>query len=164
MFSYQGSCLCSVSSDSFNILPKSVPLCQELFYFSLLSVQATAYLDYHITSFLSTTFFKLFRQHFSLRIPVALQSLAASVLLLPYYVSVVFSDVDYLIIKDPNCQCFFSFLFISHNLSCLYIFSKIDSQNNTIYHFNCQLKITLFKTAHSIRAEHPLHLSVPVLI
>ena len=143
---------------------KNRSTCQELFYFSLLSVQATAYLDYHITSFLSTTFFKLFRQHFSLRIPVALQSLAASVLLLPYYVSVVFSDVDYLIIKDPNCQCFFSFLFISHNLSCLYIFSKIDSQNNTIYHFNCQLKITLFKTAHSIRAEHPLHLSVPVLI
>ena len=52
--------LCSLSLRQLLYFIKSICLCQQLFYFSLLSFQATACLSYHRRSTLSTTFFLLF--------------------------------------------------------------------------------------------------------
>ena len=49
--------LCSLSLRQLLYFTKSICLCQQLFYFSLLSFQATACLFYHQQSALSTTFF-----------------------------------------------------------------------------------------------------------
>ena len=49
--------LCSLSLRQLLYSIKSICLCQQLFYFSLLSFQATACLSYHRRSALSTTFF-----------------------------------------------------------------------------------------------------------
>ena len=49
--------LCSLSLRQLLYFIKSICLCQQLFYFSLLSFQATACLSYHQRSALSTTFF-----------------------------------------------------------------------------------------------------------
>ena len=49
--------LCSLSLRQLLHFIKSICLCQQLFYFSLLSFQATACLSYHQRSALSTTFF-----------------------------------------------------------------------------------------------------------
>ena len=57
--------LCSLSLRQLLYFIKSICLCQQLFYFSLLSFQATACLSYHRRSALSTTFFLLFFQQLS---------------------------------------------------------------------------------------------------
>ena len=49
--------LCSLSLRQLLYFIKSICLCQQLFYFSLLLFQATACLSYHQRSALSTTFF-----------------------------------------------------------------------------------------------------------
>ena len=49
--------LCSLSLRQLLYSIKSICLCQQLLYFSLLSFQATACLSYHQRSALSTTFF-----------------------------------------------------------------------------------------------------------
>ena len=54
LFSYQSSLLLFKRQLLYFI--KSICLCQQLFYFSLLSFQATAILDYHSIASLSTTF------------------------------------------------------------------------------------------------------------
>ena len=51
--------LCSLSLRQLLYSIKSICLCQQLFYFSLLPFQATAISDYHRQSSLSTTFFLL---------------------------------------------------------------------------------------------------------
>ena len=57
LFSYQSSLFVAVQQLLYLIRCSSA--CQQLFYFSLLSSQATAILDYHRQSSLSTTFFLL---------------------------------------------------------------------------------------------------------
>ena len=57
--------LCSLSLRQLLHFIKSICLCQQLFYFSLLSFQSTACLSYHRRSALSTTFFLLFFQQLS---------------------------------------------------------------------------------------------------
>ena len=63
LFSYQSSLFVVFATLLYFI--KSICLCQQLFYFSLLSFQATACLSYHRRSALSTTFFLLFFQQLS---------------------------------------------------------------------------------------------------
>mgnify|MGYP007105352444 CR=1 FL=1 len=57
LFSYQSSLFVAVQQLLYLIRCSSA--CQQLFYFSLLPSQATAILDYHRQSSLSTTFFLL---------------------------------------------------------------------------------------------------------
>ena len=57
LFSYQSSLFVAVQQLLYLIRYSSA--CQQLFYFSLLPSQATAILDYHRQSSLSTTFFLL---------------------------------------------------------------------------------------------------------
>ena len=75
LFSYQSSLLLSLRQLLYSI--KSICLCQQLFYFSLLPFQATACLSYHRRSALSTAFFFPSRSFFKsdCRIPCRLSSL-----------------------------------------------------------------------------------------
>ena len=72
--------LCSLSLRQLLYFIKSICLCQQLFYFSLLSFQATACLSYHRRSALSTTFFLA-----------------------------VFQQLSYIIMYSSACQQLFSF-------------------------------------------------------
>ena len=124
--------------DSFDILSNLFRFVKNFFIllfcplrFPLGPLQATACIDYHISSALSTTFFHLFFQRFQLRFSApALRSFrlrvsgSASVLRSQ---GAVLSDRCYLITSKRNCQCFFYFLFISdnsHNSDIISLFVK----------------------------------------
>ena len=106
---------------------KSVPLCQELFYFPVSlfrfpfgPLQATAYITYHISKALSTVFFIcFFSASGSLSSALTSPAVPPPRLRLTWFPAAfqgpVISDRCYLITTRRNCQCFFSFLFISDN-------------------------------------------------
>ena len=126
----------SLFSDNFFILPNSLSLVKNFFIF-LLPAQATACIDYHTTSYLSTTFSKLFQHYFRFRTPVALQSLAASVLLLLSVMCLSFSATNVILSSHS---------WIVNVFSLFYIFRTIQAIQSiqTIYH--CVYKYISFSS------------------
>ena len=113
LFNYQGSSLFLLIRSSFDILSRRFSLVKNFFIF-LFAVcsgfflpHKSAYLDYHIDFSLSRTFFTLYSDLLSHPVPQRPLGL--------FFSSVCLSDKWYLITGKMNCQCFFCFLFFSHN-------------------------------------------------
>ena len=113
LFNYQGSSLFSLIRSSSDILSRCFSLVKNFFIF-LFTVcsgsflpHKSAYLDYHIGFSLSRTFFTLYSDLLSHPVPQRPLGL--------FFSSVCLSDKWYLITGKMNCQCFFCFLFFSHN-------------------------------------------------
>ena len=131
LFNYQGSSLFLLIRSSSEILPRRFSLVKNFFIF-LFAVcsgfflpHKSAYLGYHIDFSLSRTFF-----HFVQR--SALASCPIAALRLSFSSSVCFSDMCYLITLKVNCQCFFCFLFFSHNSDNLMVFSILKERRTSL--------------------------------
>ena len=113
LFNYQGSSLFLLIISGSNILSRRFSLVKNFFIF-LFAVcsgfflpHKSAYLDYHIDFSLSRTFFIPSSDLLSHPVPTRPCGW--------FFSSVCLSDKWYLITAEVNCQCFFCFLFFSHN-------------------------------------------------
>ena len=130
LFNYQGSSLFLLIRSSFDILSHRFSLVKNFFIF-LFAVcfgfflpHKSAYLDYHIDFSLSRTFFTLYSDLLSHPVPQCPLGL--------FFSSVCLSDKWYLITGKVNCQCFFCFLFFSHNSDNLMVFSILKERRTSL--------------------------------
>ena len=130
LFNYQGSSLFLLIRSSFDILSRRFSLVKNFFIF-LFAVcfgfflpHKSAYLDYHIDFSLSRTFFTLYSDLLSHPVPQRPLGL--------FFSSVCLSDKWYLITGKMNCQCFFCFLFFSHNSDNLMVFSILKERRTSL--------------------------------
>ena len=144
LFNYQGSSLFLLRS-SFNILSRCFSLVKNFFIF-LFAVcsgfflpHKSAYLDYHIDLSLSRTFFTLYSDLLSHPVPQRPLGL--------FFSSVCLSDKWYLITGKMNCQCFFCFLFFSHNSDNSLLFLLTISCCSYLVLYFAQYKTTAFKNS-----------------
>ena len=129
LFNYQGSSLFLLRSSS-DILSRCFSLVKNFFIF-LFAVcfgfflpHKSAYLGYHIDFSLSRTFFTLYSDLLSHPVPQRPLGL--------FFSSVCLSDKWYLITGKMNCQCFFCFLFFSHNSDNLMVFSILKERRTSL--------------------------------
>ena len=105
-------------------------LSRTFFIFFLLSVpevflpHKSALIGYHIHFLLSRTFFTLSSDLLSHPVPQWPLGL--------FFSSVCLSDKWYLITEKVNCQCFFCFLFFSHNSDNLMVFSILKERRTSL--------------------------------
>ena len=144
LFNYQGSSLFLLRS-SFNILSHCFSLVKNFFIF-LFAVcfgfflpHKSAYLDYHIDFSLSRTFFTLSSDLLSHPVPQWPLGL--------FFSSVCLSDKWYLITGKVNCQCFFCFLFFSHNSDNSLLFLLTISCCSYLVLYFAQYKTAAFKNS-----------------
>ena len=130
LFNYQGSSLFSLIRSSFDILSRRFSLVKNFFIF-LFAVcsgfflpHKSAYLDYHIDFSLSRAFFTLYSDLLSHPVPQRPLGL--------FFSSVCLSDKWYLITGKVNCQCFFCFLFFSHNSDNLMVFFILKERRTSL--------------------------------
>ena len=130
LFNYQGSSLFLLIRSSFDILSRHFSLVKNFFIF-LFAVcfgfflpHKSAYLDYHIRFPLSRTFFTLYSNLLSHPVPQRPLGL--------FFSSVCLSDKWYLITGKVNCQCFFCFLFFSHNSDNLMVFFILKERRTSL--------------------------------
>ena len=130
LFNYQGSSLFLLIRSSSDILSRRFSLVKNFFIF-LFAVcfgfflpHKSAYLDYHIDFSLSRTFFTLYSDLLSHPVPQCPLGL--------FFSSVCLSDKWYLITGKVNCQCFFCFLFFSHNSDNLMVFSILKERRTSL--------------------------------
>ena len=130
LFNYQGSSLFLLIRNSSDILSRRFSLVKNFFIF-LFAVcsgfflpHKSAYLDYHIDFSLSRTFFTLYSDLLSHPVPQRPLGL--------FFSSVCLSDKWYLITGKVNCQCFFCFLFFSHNSDNLMVFSILKERRTSL--------------------------------
>ena len=130
LFNYQGSSLFLLIRSSSDILSHRFSLVKNFFIF-LFAVcsgfflpHKSAYLDYHIDFSLSRTFFTLYSDLLSHPVPQRPLGL--------FFSSVCLSDKWYLITGKMNCQCFFCFLFFSHNSDNLMVFSILKERRTSL--------------------------------
>ena len=130
LFNYQGSSLFLLIRSSFDILSRRFSLVKNFFIF-LFAVcfgfflpHKSAYLDYHIDFSLSRTFFTLYSDLLSHPVPQRPLGL--------FFSSVCLSDKWYLITGKVNCQCFFCFLFFSHNSDNLMVFFILKERRTSL--------------------------------
>ena len=130
LFNYQGSSLFLLIRSSSDILSRRFSLVKNFFIF-LFAVcfgfflpHKSAYLDYHIDFSLSRTFFTLYSDLLSHPVPQRPLGL--------FFSSVCLSDKWYLITGKVNCQCFFCFLFFSHNSDNLMVFSILKERRTSL--------------------------------
>ena len=147
MFNYQGSSLFLLTRSSFDILSRCFSLVKNFFIFLFSCLfrkcfppHKSSYLGYHIDFSLSRTFF-----HFVQR--SALASCPIAALRLSFSSSVCFSDMCYLITLKVNCQCFFCFLFFSHNSDNSLFFLLIVSCYSYVVLYFAQYKTAAFKNS-----------------
>ena len=130
LFNYQGSSLFLLIRSSFDILSRRFPFVKNFFIFFLLSVpevfltHKSALIGYHIRILLSRTFFTLSSDLLSHPVPQWPLGL--------FFSSVCLSDKWYLITGKVNCQCFFCFLFFSHNSDNLMVFSILKERRTSL--------------------------------
>ena len=130
LFNYQGSLLFLLIRSSFDILSRRFPFVKNFFIFFLLSVpevflpHKSALIGYHIRILLSRTFFTLSSDLLSHPVPQWPLGL--------FFSSVCLSDKWYLITGKVNCQCFFCFLFFSHNSDNLMVFSILKERRTSL--------------------------------
>ena len=130
LFNYQGSSLFLLIRSSSDILSRRFSLVKNFFIF-LFAVcsgfflpHKSAYLDYHIDFSLSRAFFTLYSDLLSHPVPQCPLGL--------FFSSVCLSDKWYLITGKVNCQCFFCFLFFSHNSDNLMVFSILKERRTSL--------------------------------
>ena len=130
LFNYQGSSLFLLIRSSSDILSRRFSLVKNFFIF-LFAVcsgfflpHKSAYLDYHIDFSLSRTFFTLYSDLLSHPVPQCPLGL--------FFSSVCLSDKWYLITGKVTCQCFFCFLFFSHNSDNLMVFSILKERRTSL--------------------------------
>lgn len=130
LFNYQGSSLFLLIRSSSDILSRRFLFVKNFFHF-LFAVcfgfflpHKSAYLDYHIDFSLSRTFFTLYSDLLSHPVPQRPLGL--------FFSSVCLSDKWYLITGKVNCQCFFCFLFFSHNSDNLMVFSILKERRTSL--------------------------------
>ena len=130
LFNYQGSSLFLLIRSNSDILSRRFSLVKNFFIF-LFAVcsgfflpHKSAYLDYHIDFSLSRTFFTLYSDLLSHPVPQWPLGL--------FFSSVCLSDKWYLITGKMNCQCFFCFLFFSHNSDNLIVFSILKERRTSL--------------------------------
>lgn len=130
LFNYQGSSLFLLIRSSFDILSRRFLFVKNFFHF-LFAVcsgfflpHKSAYLDYHIDFSLSRTFFTLYSDLLSHPVPQRPLGL--------FFSSVCLSDKWYLITGKVNCQCFFCFLFFSHNSDNLMVFFILKERRTSL--------------------------------
>ena len=130
LFNYQGSSLFLLTRSSSNILSRCFSLVKNFFIF-LFAVcfgfflpHKSAYLGYHIDFSLSRTFFTLYSDLLSHPVPQRPLGL--------FFSSVCLSDKWYLITGKVNCQCFFCFLFFSHNSDNLMVFFILKERRTSL--------------------------------
>ena len=130
LFNYQGSSLFLLIRSSSDILSYRFSLVKNFFIF-LFAVcfgfflpHKSAYLDYHIDFSLSRTFFTLYSDLLSHPVPQRPLGL--------FFSSVCLSDKWYLITGKVNCQCFFCFLFFSHNSDNLMVFFILKERRTSL--------------------------------
>ena len=145
LFNYQGSSLFLLIRSSFDILSRCFSLVKNFFIF-LFAVcfgfflpHKSAYLDYHIDFSLSRTFFTLYSDLLSHPVPQRPLGL--------FFSSVCLSDKWYLITGKVNCQCFFCFLFFSHNSDNSLLFLLTISCCSYLVLYFAQYKTTAFKNS-----------------
>ena len=130
LFNYQGSSLFLLIRSSFNILSHRFSFVKNFFIF-LFAVcfgfflpHKSALIGYHIRILLSRTFFTLYSDLLSHPVPQRPLGL--------FFSSVCLSDKWYLITGKMNCQCFFCFLFFSHNSDNLMVFSILKERRTSL--------------------------------
>ena len=130
LFNYQGSSLFLLIRSNSDILSRRFSLVKNFFIF-LFAVcsgfflpHKSAYLDYHIDFSLSRAFFTLYSDLLSHPVPQRPLGL--------FFSSVCLSDKWYLITGKMNCQCFFCFLFFSHNSDNLMVFSILKERRTSL--------------------------------
>ena len=162
LFNYQGSSLFLLIRSSSDILSRRFSLVKNFFIFlfavcsGFFLPHKSAYLDYHIDFSLSRTFFiffllsvpEVFLPHKSALIGYHIRillsrtffTLSSDLLSHPvpqrplglFFSSVCLSDKWYLITGKVNCQCFFCFLFFSHNSDNLMVFSILKERRTSL--------------------------------
>ena len=145
LFNYQGSSLFLLIRSSSDILSYRFSLVKNFFIF-LFAVcsgfflpHKSAYLGYHIDFSLSRTFFTLYSDLLSHPVPQWPLGL--------FFSSVCLSDKWYLITGKVNCQCFFCFLFFSHNSDNSLLFLLTISCCSYLVLYFAQYKTTAFKNS-----------------
>ena len=145
LFNYQGSSLFLLIRSSFDILSRRFPFDKNFFIFFLLSVpevflpHKSALIGYHIRILLSRTFFTLSSDLLSHPVPQWPLGL--------FFSSVCLSDKWYLITGKVNCQCFFCFLFFSHNSdNSLFFLLTVSCCSYVVLYF-AQYKTAAFKNS-----------------
>ena len=145
LFNYQGSSLFLLIRSSFDILSRRFPFVKNFFIFFLLSVpevflpHKSALIGYHIRILLSRTFFTLSSDLLSHPVPQWPLGL--------FFSSVCLSDKWYLITGKVNCQCFFCFLFFSHNSdNSLFFLLTVSCCSYVVLYF-AQYKTAAFKNS-----------------
>ena len=145
LFNYQGSSLFLFIRSSSDILSYRFSLVKNFFIF-LFAVcfgfflpHKSAYLGYHIRILLSRTFFTLSSDLLSHPVPQRPLGL--------FFSSVCLSDKWYLITGKVNCQCFFCFLFFSHNSDNSLLFLLTISCCSYLVLYFAQYKTTAFKNS-----------------
>ena len=145
LFNYQGSSLFLLIRSSFDILSRRFPFVKNFFIFFLLSVpevflpHKSALIGYHIRILLSRTFFTLSSDLLSHPVPQWPLGL--------FFSSVCLSDKWYLITGKVNCQCFFCFLFFSHNSDNSLFFLLTVSCCSYVVLYLAQYKTAAFKNS-----------------
>ena len=130
LFNYQGSSLFLLIRSSSDILSRCFSLVKNFFIFlfavcsGFFLLHKSAYLNYHIDFSLSRTFFTLYSDLLSHPVPQRPLGL--------FFSSVCLSDKWYLITGKVNCQCFFCFLFFSHNSDNLMVFSILKERRTSL--------------------------------
>ena len=128
-----------------NILLHFVSFVNTFFIFFLLSVpevflpHKSALIGYHIRILLSRTFFTLSSDLLSHPVPQWPLGL--------FFSSVCLSDKWYLITGKVNCQCFFCFLFFSHNSDNSLLFLLTASCCSYVVLYFAQYKTAAFKNS-----------------
>ena len=115
-----------------------------LFFFSAVCFRSilphkSACIDYHIRILLSRTFFTLSSDLLSHPVPQWPLGL--------FFSSVCLSDKWYLITGKVNCQCFFCFLFFSHNSDNSLLFLLTISCCSYLVLYFAQYKTAAFKNS-----------------
>ena len=129
LFNYQGSSLFLLIRSSFDILSRRFPFVKNFFHFAVCSGSVSPS---------QVSFNRLSHPHPSVKNffhvvqRSALASCPIAALRLSFSSSVCFSDMCYLITLKVNCQCFFCFLFFSHNSDNLMVFSILKERRTSL--------------------------------
>ena len=146
MFNYQGSSLFLLIRSSFDILSRRFLFVKNFFHFLFAVCSGSV-------SPSQVSFNRLSHPHPSVKNffhvvqRSALASCPIAALRLSFSSSVCFSDMCYLITLKVNCQCFFCFLFFSHNSDNSLFFLLIVSCYSYVVLYFAQYKTAAFKNS-----------------
>lgn len=144
LFNYQGFSLFLLIRNSSDILSRHFPFVKNFFHFAVCSGSVSSSqvsfnrLSHPLPSV--KNFFHVVQRS-------ALASCPTVALRLSFSSLVCFSDMCYLITLKVNCQCFFCFLFFSHNSDNSLFFLLIVSCYSYVVLYFAQYKTAAFKNS-----------------